>query len=77
MSIKREIYMTRHIRHLNWLVVLVISIIFGTLGVDRFVMGKVGTGLLKLITCGGLGLWWLVDVILIAGKHKYTDVVWE
>jgi TM2 domain-containing membrane protein YozV len=52
------------------------SIIFGVLGVDRFIMGKIGTGILKLITLGGLGIWWLVDVILIATKHEYKDIIW-
>jgi hypothetical protein len=39
-------------------------------------MGKIGTGLLKLITFGGFGIWWLVDVILIATKYKFEGVVW-
>ena len=52
------------------------SIFFGSLGVDRFIMGKVGTGILKLITFGGLGVWWLIDLILIAVKFNFKDVVW-
>jgi TM2 domain-containing membrane protein YozV len=64
------------VREVNWVVCLVMSIIFGWLGVDRFIMGKVGTGLLKLITLGGLGVWWLVDLILIATKHQYKNVKW-
>ena len=63
-------------REVNWVVALVMSIIFGTLGVDRFIMGKVGTGILKLITFGGLGIWWLVDLILIATKYQFKDVKW-
>ncbi|MDE1848496.1 MAG: TM2 domain-containing protein [Nanoarchaeota archaeon] len=63
-------------RKVNWVVCLIMSIIFGGLGVDRFIMGKVGTGILKLITLGGLGIWWLVDLILIATKHEFKDVQW-
>jgi TM2 domain-containing membrane protein YozV len=61
----------------NWVLCLIISVIFGELGVDRFLMGKIGTGILKLITFGGIGIWWLVDVILIATKYEYKGVKWE
>lgn len=37
----------------------------GVFGAHRFYVGKVGTGLLQLFTVGGLGIWWLVDLILI------------
>jgi len=52
----------------EFLVALLLSIFLGTLGVDRFYMGYVGLGILKLITAGGCGVWWLIDVILIANK---------
>ena len=46
----------------------------GTLGVDRFYLGKVGTGIAKLLTCGGLGIWALIDLILVlAGAQKDKD----
>lgn len=64
-------------RKLNWVLVLVLSIFFGQLGVDRFVMGQVGLGILKLITGGGCGIWWLVDVILIAMKKPFPGIEWE
>lgn len=48
------------------IVALLLSILVGSLGVDRFYMGLVGTGILKLLTGGGCGIWWIIDVILIA-----------
>jgi len=73
---KSTVYVSTEIkiREINWVLLLVMSIIFGWLGVDRFMMGKVGTGLLKLFTLGGLGAWWLIDLILIATKYKFKDV---
>jgi len=52
------------------------SIVFGQLGVDRFIMGHVGLGILKLITFGGFGIWWIIDVILIATKYNFSNVKW-
>lgn len=52
-------------------VALILSIFLGELGIDRFYLGYIGTGILKLITCGGFGIWWLIDLIMIAtGKLK-------
>ena len=63
-------------RNVNWILALVMSIFFGTLGIDRFIMGHIGLGILKLITAGGLGIWWLVDVILIATRYQFRNVNW-
>jgi len=60
----------------KWIVALILSILVGSLGVDRFYMGYIGTGILKLITFGGLGIWWLIDLIMIATKHDYSKVNW-
>lgn len=50
------------------------SWLLGFLGVDRFYLGKVGTGVLKHLTLGGLGIWWLIDLILtLAGVQRDKD----
>jgi TM2 domain-containing membrane protein YozV len=54
-------------------VVLLLSITLGWAGLDRFYLGKIGTGILKAITLGGLGIWWFIDVFSIL-FNKQKDV---
>lgn len=56
----------------SWIVTLLLSFFVGYLGVHRFYVGKIGTGILMLITFGGLGLWALIDFIMIA-VGKFSD----
>ena len=63
-------------KKVNWVVTLIVSILVGTLGIDRFMMGHYFLGVLKLISLGGLGVWWLIDLILIATKYKFKKVEW-
>jgi hypothetical protein len=50
----------------SWTVALVLSLLFGWLGVDRFYLGQVGLGVAKFLTAGGFGVWWVIDCVLIA-----------
>lgn len=55
-------------------VALALAVPLGWCGAHRFYAGKVGTGLLMLCTGGGLGLWWLYDMILVAsGEFRDSD----
>ncbi|KAF9346798.1 hypothetical protein BGX34_003609 [Mortierella sp. NVP85] len=47
-------------------IALLLSIFFGYVGIDRFYLGYIITALLKLITAGGLGIWYIVDIVIIA-----------
>lgn len=49
----------------DFMTAAMLSLFLGMLGIDRFYLGKVGTGILKLITFGGLGIWYLIDLIII------------
>jgi len=55
-------------------VALALALVLGVFGGHRFYTGKIGTGLLMIATLGGLGLWYLYDVILVgAGQFRDAD----
>lgn len=67
-----------------------LSLLLGFFGADRFYLGKIGTAVAKLLTLGGIGVWWLVDLILVlagvardrsgqrlAGYQKQRVIAWS
>lgn len=56
-------------------IALILSILCGFFGVDRFYLGDIGLGVGKLLTCGGIYIWWIIDIFLImnATRQKNLD----
>lgn len=54
-----------HVKGRDFLTAALLSLFLGIFAIDRFYLGKIGTGILKLITLSGLGVWYLIDLILI------------
>jgi TM2 domain-containing membrane protein YozV len=53
---------------------IIVSIIGGALGIDRFIIGDTGLGIGKLLTCGGLGIWTIIDWFLIMGATREKNM---
>lgn len=49
----------------RWLAVFLLALVVGVFGAHRFYTGRIGSGILMLITIGGLGIWYLIDLIMI------------
>ena len=56
----------------NIIVAFVLAFFLGVFGIHRFYVGKVGTGILMLLTLGGFGIWALIDVVFI-GVGEFSD----
>ena len=53
---------------------LIVSILAGSLGIDRFMIGDTGLGIGKLLTCGGLGIWAIIDWFMIQGATREKNI---
>ncbi len=58
-------------KEVNKTTLLIVSILLGGLGIDHFMTGKTVSGILKLVTGGGFGIWWIINIVqIITGKFQ-------
>lgn len=55
-------------------IILIISLLAGAIGIDRFMIGDVGLGIAKLLTCGGFGIWAIIDLFIIQKATKEKNM---
>jgi TM2 domain-containing membrane protein YozV len=62
------------LRDERWLACLLFCIFLGPFGVHRFYVGKIGTGIIQLLTFGGCGIWYIIDLVMIViGNFRDSD----
>lgn len=53
---------------------IILSVLCGAFGVDRFYIGDIGLGIAKMLTCGGAGIWALIDIFIIMDKTRSKNL---
>ena len=53
---------------------LIVSLLAGSLGIDRFLIGDTGLGIGKLLTCGGFGIWAIIDWFMIMDATREKNM---
>lgn len=58
----------------SWAMAFFLSFFVGYFGIDRFYLNSIWLGILKMITFGGMGIWWIFDIVLLLiGKMRDAD----
>jgi len=66
--------MSENISEKKFTPAVLLCFFLGSLGIHRFYLGKTGTGILMLLTLGGLGIWTLIDFVrIVTGSLKDAD----
>ena len=75
-----KLMVIQSIQYKDTTTLLIVSLFLGNLGIDRFMLGETGLGVAKLLTCGGMGIWTIIDWFTIMGRtrelnyQKFTQV---
>jgi TM2 domain-containing membrane protein YozV len=58
----------------NWLLTFILCLFWGALGLHSFYVGRIGRGIAQILTFGGLGIWVIIDlIIIVCGTFKDSD----
>jgi TM2 domain-containing membrane protein YozV len=77
-----KLMVIQSIQYKDTTTLLLVSLFIGSLGIDRFMLGQTGLGVAKLLTCGGMGVWTIIDWFTVMGRtrennyQKFTQVAY-